>query len=686
MAETGIGIPVTETLATALAHLRAGRGAQAERLYRRVLAADPDQPDALHYLGVIAHQAGRHDRACVLIGRAATLRPEAADIRNNLGEAWRAAGRLGEAEPCFRQALALKPAYASAMNNLGNVLLATRRLAEAEQNYRSAVALEPAYAEAWNNLGGVLRMQRRDVEAEAPYRRALALRADYPDAQRNLAELLRATGRGDEAAGLSRQARAVELETLAATLADRLARADEPEARYRLAGVLSELGRSAEAAVEYERVIAVVSGRADVHNDYGNCLRRLGRDDEAGAQYRRALALQPDIAEVHNNLANLMRDRGDPAGAERAYARAIVLKPELVMAYANLGSLLADAGRNDEADEVFARALALRPDDAMLAWNYSLFRLHCGDFAKGFLHYERRFDAGDDKAFGAARRVLASLGGIARWRGESLEGRSLLVWTEQGLGDSVLFMRFFQELKARGLARLLVYCEPALVRLFQAMPAVDEAVTRDGPPPFGRFDLHCPIMSLPLLLGTRLETLTAEVPCAPVPEALDEAWRVRVADLPRPRVGIAWRSGTLSTAGAVRDIPLEGFAPILAVPGISFVSLQKGEAAGDIVWLGLPVADAVREARDLLDTGALMRQLDLIVTIDTVIPHLAGTLARPVWLLNRHESDWRWLRGRRDSPWYPTLRIYTQPARGDWEGAIAEVARDLAAWRAAWQA
>lgn len=685
MAQTGSGTQRTDILATALAHLRAGRRAEAERLYRGVLESSPDDADALHYLGVIAHQAGRHDRACALIGRAAALRPEAADIRNNLGEAWRAAGHPGEAEQCFRRALELQPGYASAMNNLGNVLLANRRLSEAEQCYRDAVAREPAYAEAWNNLGGVLRMQRRDVEAEAPYRRALALRPDYADAQRNLAHLLRAAGRGDEAAGLSRQARAIELETLAATLVAALARQDDLDTRYRLAGVLSELGRSVEAAIEYERVIAAVPGRAELHNDYGNCLRRLGRDDEAGRHYRRALELRPDIAEIHNNLANLMRDRGDPVGAERAYARAIELKPDLVMAYANLGSLLADAGRNDEADAVFVRALALRPDDAMLAWNYSLFRLHCGDFEKGFLHYERRFDAGDDKAFGAARRVLAGLAGIARWHGESLAGRSLLVWTEQGLGDSVLFMRFFQELKARGLARLIVYCEPALVRLFQSMPAVDESVTRDAPPPFGRFDLHCPIMSLPLLLGTRLETLHAEVPYAEVPAELDEAWRTRLAKLPQPRVGIAWRSGTLSTAGAVRDIPLERYAPILAVPGISFVSLQKGEAAGDIERLGLPVVDAVREARDLLDTGALMRQLDLIVTIDTVIPHLAGTLARPVWLLNRHESDWRWLRGRRDSPWYPTLRIYTQPVRGDWDGAIAEVARDLAAWRATWQ-
>lgn len=684
-----------EIIATALLHHREGRWREAERLYREILRGEPDNIDALHYLGVIAHQAGRHDAAIALIEKAAALRPVAPDIQNNLGEVYRTADRTADAERCFRRALGLRPEYADAMNNLGNVLGRTGREAQAEQTYRHAISINPDFAEAWNNLGSVLRVLRRDTEAEGPYRRAIALRPAYPEARQNLVLLLRDAGRSEEAARLVRHAsalgargrarlderdsRAGELKSMEAAYRERLAGQETAVARYQLAGVLSESGRDGEAELEYRRALALDPEMAQAHNDLGNCLRRQGKA-EAEPHYRRAIALHPELAEAHNNLGNLLLDAGNVAEAERAYATALALKPGLILALNNLGSLLAQTGRMEEADASYRRALELRPGDSLLSWNYSLFRLQLGDFAQGFRLYESRFDAGDEKAFGAARRVLRQLHGIPRWTGEPLAGQTLLVWTEQGLGDSVMFMRFLVELKERGLERLLVYCEPTLVRLMQSLSAVDEVISRQGPAPIDRFDFHCPIMSLPMLLGTRLETLRAEAPYARVPEELSAKWRARSAGVPGPRIGIAWRSGSLSTVGALRDIALERFAPLLEIPAVSFVSLQKGEGAGDAKRLGLPVASWIDDGRDLLDTAALMAQLDLIVSIDTVIPHLAGALGKPVWLLNRYESDWRWLLGRTDSPWYPSMKIFTQPAKGDWDGALAQVASEARHW------
>ncbi len=683
----------------ALAHHRAGRWREAELLYREILQGDPENIDALHYLGVIAHQAGRHDAAIALIERSAALRPDAPDIQNNLGEVYRAAGRAADAERCFRRALALRPDYADALNNLGNVLGRTGREAQAEQAYRGALSLNAGFAEAWNNLGSILRVQRRDAEAEEPYRRAIALRPEYREARQNLVYLLRDAGRTEEAARLVRhgtppgvrgqpqhgraESQGAQLRAMEAACRAELACNESAVARYRLAGILAESGRGLDAEPEYRRVLAIDPAMGAAHNDLANCLRRQGKAAEAEAHYRRAIELEPGLAEAHNNLGNLLADGGNLAEAEAAYVQALARKPDLVLAHTNLGTLLAQSARTDEADASFQRAMALRPGDSLLRWNYSLFRLQLGDFAQGFQHYETRFDAGDEKAFGAARRVLRQLQGVPRWQGEPLAGQTMLVWTEQGLGDSVLFMRFLVELKERGLRKLIVYCEPTLVRLMQSMPAVDEVISRQGPVPLGRFDFHCPIMSLPLLLGTRLETLRAEVPYAVVPQEVCAEWRTRLVGVARPRIGIAWRSGGLSTAGALRDIPLERFAPLFDIPGLSFISLQKGEGAGDAKWLGLPVGACIDEARDLLDTAALMRELDLIVTIDTVIPHLAGTLAIPVWLLNRYESDWRWLNHRTDSPWYPSLMIFTQPAKGDWDGALKRVASALRAWVAA---
>lgn len=268
---------------------------------------------------------------------------------------------------------------------------------------------------------------------------------------------------------------------------------------------------------------------------------------------------------------------------------------------------------------------------------------------------------------------------IPRWRGEPLHGRSLLIWTEQGLGDSLMTMRYLPRLKQLGTARLAVCCEEPLVRIMRAMLEVDQVFADTGV--IGtepRFDLQCPMMSLPLRMATRIETIPREVPYVRVTPELQQRWSARVAALPGLRVGLVWAGGRKTTADPLRSVALAAFAPVLATPGCTFVSLQKGDAAAQLQPDARGIRDFMDLCGDLMDTAALVANLDLVISVDTSIAHLAGALGKPVWLLNRMGSEWRWLLDRDDSPWYPTMTIFRQERR-DWDAVMRRGAAALKA-------
>lgn len=454
-----------------------------------------------------------------------------------------------------------------------------------------------------------------------------------------------------------------------------LSRPQSAEAYGNLGTALMRLGRPQEAVQCFSRTIALAPGLAQAHRDLASALGTLGRYEEALQQAEEALALSPS-AEAHAvaGAALLPLSRFDEAldHAERLVA----LSPQNLGMYSLLGVVLRSLNRPREAIAVYDRALAIKPDHAEAHWNQSLARLAMGDFETGWKQFEWRWR---NPALGGERRRYAA----PLWLGEaSLAGRTLLLHAEQGFGDTVQFARYVPLAAARA-ARVVLEVPAPLASLLVGL-APNATVIAEGDP-LPAFDLHCPFMSLPLAFATRLDTIPADVPYLSAPRDKTEIWRRRLAPLRGLRVGLVWAGAPRqfqATANAVdrrRSISLGHFARLAAIPGVSFVSLQKGDAARQARRPpdGLLLYDWTEALDDFSDTAALIAALDLVISVDTAVVHVAGALAKPVWMLNRFDSCWRWLLGRDDSPWYPTLRQFRQRRPGDWDSALDAVALGL---------
>jgi tetratricopeptide (TPR) repeat protein len=635
----------------ALQHHQSGRLDEAERHYRQVLAIDCRHADSLHLLGVLAHQTGRHDAAIDLIRRAIAIDAGTAAYHSNLASVLQRQGRLDEAVACCRRALELRPDYPAAHKNLASALKEQGRPDEAAASYRRALTLAPDDAETQCRLGDALRQQQQLDEAVACYRRALVLRPGYWEALINLANALAAQGRLDEAVSCCR---------LAAGSSPGVA-----EAHYNLGNLLQRQDRLDEAAASYRRALELRPGYTEAHNNLANALKEQGRLDEAAASCRRALRLSPDYAEAHYNLGNVLMEQERLDEAAACFRRALALRPDDPATHNNLGRVLKRQGRPDEALACWRAALALQPDFPDAHTNLAMALLARGELAEGWREYEWRWHS---PLMRKTRRNFDR----PQWRGEAATGRTLLIHAEQGFGDTLQFCRYAPLAAASGL-RVILEAPKPLVRLLRRLDGVDLVVEAGAPLP--EFDLHCPILSLPLAQGTTLASIPATTYLRADPQQ-EAGWRTRLAAIAGPgrRIGLAWAGNPALPADARRSLPPALLAPLFAVPGLHFVSLQKGGAAAPADF---PLTDLMDEMADFAGTASLIAGLDLVIAADTAVAHLAAGLGRPVWLLDRFDPCWRWLAGRRDSPWYPTLRLYRQPAPGDWESVIAEVVRDL---------
>ena len=441
------------------------------------------------------------------------------------------------------------------------------------------------------------------------------------------------------------------------------------EAHQNLGSALSDLGQSDAAIGCFRKALGLRPDYPMAHLNLGNTLWAKGHADEAVAAYDRAIALQPDFAEAHTFRAIVLGEQGRTGSAIAACRRALALRPGLPDAHNTLGNLLRATGKVAEAVSCYRRALALTPDYPDAHFNLGMALLALGEFEAGWPEYEWRWKT--PQMMAAARRFRQP-----QWRGELAQGRRLLIHAEQGLGDTLHFCRFVPLAAERGLRVVLEVPRP-LVRLCASLPGVDAIGSAGEMLP--EFDLHCPMASLPLALGTTLATIPAAVPYLAPDAAAASVWRER---LPADglRVGLVWAGNpsldrpARAAMDRRRSLAPDQLTEVLAVPGVRFVSLQKD---GPALPSGAPVVDVMAEMADFADTAALVANLDLVIAVDTAVAHLAGALGKTVWLLDRFDPDWRWMTGRRDSPWYPTMRIYRQPAPGDWESVLAEVARDL---------
>ncbi|MCC8395432.1 tetratricopeptide repeat protein [Paraburkholderia sp. MMS20-SJTR3] len=627
------------------------------------MSADAAGDDGLCKRGVQLLEAGDVAGAETCLSAVAEEHPDFPLAQYHLGLAALRAGQLDTAERHFRAALERKADFAAAYNNLGDILMRTGRLAEAEQQLRRASVEDPALAEAFYNLGTLMLNTGRSVEAEACLHRAIVLRPNFAHAYNNLCEVMLRTNRRDEAESCVRKA--VELAP------------DFALAHYNLGNLLLGARRAGDAEASLRRALELQPDFPAANHRLGTLLLSQNRASEAETLLRRQVAGQPQIGASHRMLGITLLALRREQEALGCLRRALELDPRDAEAHYHLGGALLTLNRLEEAVDAASRGYALAPELAggRLILGSALLKL--GRYREGWPHYEY-FSA--RRGPGVARTPLAGL--LPEWQGEPLAGKALIMQCDFGFGpdESIQFARFFAPLKASGLAHLTFVCPPEHKLLFDGMREIDTLKSTDEHVDPRRADYWCYLTSLPLRLDVTLERLAAPLPYLRVASAQLKRWQTRLdRSLPadRPRIGIA----------GAGELPVSLLQPLLAVPGVSFVALGT-DARQRGAWRELPAqlrpADVAGEAANLSDLAALVRNLDLVITADPAIAHLAGALNRPFWLLLKLDGDWRWLHARSDSPWYPQLaRLFRQREHGDWSAVIDEAAAALPAWIAA---
>jgi tetratricopeptide (TPR) repeat protein len=578
-------------------------------------------------------------------------------------------GRLDEAIALYERLRAMAEPSADLLYLLGTACCQTGAFDSGIGHLRKALAIDPAYAPAALNLGAALNETGRYAEALDAYDRAIALGAEPAMSQLNRGIALQHLGRLAEA--LPAFGEAIRLEPGSAM------------ARYNRGVVHAQLGQADAAIADYEAAIAIAPGFAGARHNLAMLLQQSGEHAAAVAQCEAALQVEPGNASAWNIMGMALLSLGRFDEALKAQSRAAELMPEVAEFHCNRGFALAMLRRFEEAIAEQDIALKLKPELHLAAVNKAIALLTLGRYAEGWPLFEAR-------GLTDPEVMVGGLPEAKRWRGQPLAGRTLLLHSEQGLGDTVQFCRFAPLLKAMG-ATVALLVESPLVRLMQRAPGVDVVIDK-ALLNIPAYDWHLPLMSLPLAMGTTVATIPAEVPYLRGDPERAAAWDARLGPRRRPRVGLCWATGhrpdrpDWTAVDQRRDVPLtllEGLRGLEA----DFVSLQKGERAerelkarlaGD--WTGPALTDVSDGMTDFAETAALIESLDLVISVDTAAAHLAGALGKPVWVLLKSDSCWRWLEGREDSPWYPTARLFRQDTPGNWAGTMGRVRQALEAF------
>lgn len=712
--------PQATRFAQALAFHKNGHLPQACQFYEAILARQPDHVDTLHMLAVARMQTNQHAEGVRLLEKAILLCSPSAPMLSNYGNGLSRLGRHREAVSAFTRALELAPAAPETLNNLGIAQAATGDHLAALDSYDKALALAPVFPECHNNRANALRALNRAEEAVASCLMALEQRPGYPEALNNLGLALAAAGNEEEA-----------LNQFGAAIA---ARPNFLHALGNRAHLLYRLGRHAEALADYECELSVQPHLYEAHNGAGLVCRALGQPDEALAHFNAALENQPDapaalsnkgnalvvlgrteeavtcferamqvapeFADPINNLANLYISTGRPELALPLAERVTRLAPDLPEGFDNLGLALTASDRLEEAVTAYDKALSLRPTyagvlinrghvlealcrypqaqadfsaalgiqphNANARWNKALSHLRLGQFSEGWQYYEARWSLPEYQ--------LPDLP-MPRWQGEPLADRSILLWAEQGLGDTLQFCRYASMLADMG-ATVFLQAPQSLLWLMKTLKGVAGVFSQESALPTA--DFHSPLLSVPKYVGTDATNIPSEVPYLQAPTERFSAWQQRLPGHKRQRIGIVCAGNARFANDRNRSIPLAMFAPLLALDAeLYFVQTDCREADAAFLREHPQIIDLRDSLKDFADTAAVLAQLDLLISIDTSVAHLAGAMNRPLWLMLPMNPDWRWLLDRANSPWYPGARLFRQQMRGNWAALIEQIVREL---------
>jgi tetratricopeptide (TPR) repeat protein len=670
-----------EMLQKAIVYHKTGNLDKAEDLYQKLSKTLPSHPAVLANLGTIALQRGQLEKAIRILGKSLTIAPAQASAWNNRGLALKNLKLLDDAVTSFDKAINIDPQFAAAYFNRGNVLHDLKRLNEAVASYDQAIALVPDHSEAYYNRGIALQDQNRLDEAVTSYNRAIAIDPNHVFAYSNRGMALKDLKRPDEAVASYDLAIAIMPEYADAHCNRGIAlrelkrfhdaiksyeRAIElapnhADAYSNLGVVLKDLKRLDDAISSYDRAIALDPKHTGAYSNRGNALKDMNRLHDAIVSYDKAIAINPNLAETYSNRGNALKDLNQLNDAMVSYDQAIAINPNLAEAFYNRGNALKELHQLDASESSYNRALVLKPDYADAYWNKALLKLLKGDYLEGWELYEWGWKNNQRKPIREFQSTL--------WLGEEpLVGKKLLIYPEQGLGDCLQFIRYLSMVESLG-AEVVLEMPSSLTAVVSTLKGKFTVIESGKSIP--EVDFHCPIMSLPRAFKTTVETIPNQVPYLYADPDKQQAWLNRLGTKTKPRIGLVWSGSTIHKNDHNRSIPLREFNCLFGLD-VEFHSLQKEIRYEDIATL--TATDNLTAHQKLLndfsDTAALINVLDLVITVDTSVAHLAGALGKAVWILLPYAPDFRWMLGRDDTPWYPTARLFRQPDIGDWDSVI----------------
>jgi tetratricopeptide (TPR) repeat protein len=649
-------LPSESLLMQALDHFHAKRLAQARDVCEQALALESDSSDFLMLLGSIAVSESNFPLACDYYLQVASVDPDSMLGKLAMGFYLRHTGKPHEAVACFRQATILAPDDPTSWALLAETLNGLGRSVEAQECAKRVQQINTRSMRPPTN------QSKHASSRKSPTKQSRVKSTDVKSLSLDeimfFAQSLYKQGRFAEALDAYWQALALRVAFVPAL--------------YGVGLCQMHLNNDEEAISSLKQVLEQVPDHALALHEMVQALIKRRRPEDAETYARKLVQLTPRIAQAHIDLGIVLTYQFRLQEAAICYQRALELNPQDASIYNNLGTVALLTGDMEDAALYCSRALELQPNFPDAAANLGFVLLLQGDFDRGWMYHEARLHSAN---FTALRTPYPF------WDGSSIAGKTILVRAEQGIGDTIHFIRYLPLLKARG-AHIKFIGPPVLRDLLTSLGCIDEWLNVQQEQPVVGVDLYAPLLSLPFRFGTRLETIPAHVPYIAPSLQLRERWRERLASYPGYRVGIVWAGNPDFTRDRERSCPLHHFLPLFGIPGISLFSLQKGErATAQIAELPedkRPI-DLGGELHTLDDTAAAIINLDLVISVDTSVAHLAGALAHPVWTLLPHSPDWRWLLNRSDSPWYPTMRLFRQPAQHDWESVFRDVAGALIA-------
>lgn len=664
---------------------------EAQKFYEQVLAQQANHFDALYLLGTLSAQRQQFTRADALLSKALQINPHHAGCNSNRGNVLKALKRLDEALYSYDEAIRLQPDFAQVYANRGNVLQELNRFDDALRSYDQAISLQAGDAECYSNRGIALQKLQRLDDAVLSYDQAIAANSAYAPAYFHRANVLHELNRSVEALTSYDQAIKLKPEYAPAyynrgNLLHQLQRFDQALSSYDEAIryqpdyadayanrgiVLLELNRLDEALLNFELALTLHPDAAQFHFNRGSALLRLKRFSEALSSFENAICLQTDCADFYCNRGQALQELLRFEDAVLSYDQAISIKSDYASAYYNRGLALRELQRLDEAIMSYQRAIQISPDFAEAHWNLALCHLLAGNFKDGWQGFEWRWRDALAFKFQEQRNFSQPL-----WLGEaSLEDKTILLYAEQGLGDTLQFSRYVEGVVQCG-AKVILEVQRPLVSLLGHLDGISQIVARGDALP--AFDYQCPLCSLPLAFKTELHTIPQVSQQITSDSDHVEKWRSLIGQSGKPRIGIVWRGNPMHKNDDKRRISLAQLIPYLSSQ-FDYFSLQKELGETDRALL----ADCGRikhfgeKLEDFADTAALCTLMDLVISVDTSVAHLAGTLGRPTWILLPYSPDWRWLLERDDSPWYSSVKLYRQETTGDWRSVLEKARCDL---------